>query len=48
MNTPIKVLLDNQVVFLCCKGCLKKAQDQPQEILEKVQKLKAKSISAGK
>ncbi|HYV37553.1 MAG TPA: efflux RND transporter periplasmic adaptor subunit [Gemmataceae bacterium] len=48
MNTPVKVLLDNQVVFLCCRGCLKKAQDQPQETLEKVQKLKAKTISTSK
>ncbi len=48
MGVPIKVMLDDQPVFLCCDGCKKQAQDHPQETLAKVQKLKeGKSRSSG-
>jgi hypothetical protein len=48
MGVPVKVMLDNQPVFLCCDGCKKQAQDHPQETLAKVQKLKeGKSRSSG-
>ena len=40
MGVPVKVMLENQPVFLCCDGCKKQAQDHPQETLAKVQKLK--------
>jgi Cu(I)/Ag(I) efflux system membrane fusion protein len=48
MGVPVKVMLENQPVFLCCDGCKKQAQDHPQETLAKVQKLKeGKSPSSG-
>ena len=40
MGTPVKVVLAGRTVFLCCDGCKKKAQDNPQETLAKVKKLK--------
>jgi hypothetical protein len=48
MGVPVKVMLENQPVFLCCDGCKKQAQEHPQETLAKVQKLKeGKSRSSG-
>jgi hypothetical protein len=40
MGVPVKVMLENQPVFLCCDGCKKQAQDNPKETLAKVRKLK--------
>src|SRR5262249_14959114 len=40
MGVPVKVMIENQPVFLCCEGCRKQAQESPQETLEKVKKLK--------
>jgi hypothetical protein len=40
MGVPVKVMLENQPVFLCCAGCKKQAQENPNETLAKVQKLK--------
>ena len=40
MGVPIKVELKGQPVFLCCQGCLKEAKANPNEILEKVKRLK--------
>lgn len=39
MGVPVKVMLDNQPVFLCCDGCKKAAENNPQETLAKVKKL---------
>lgn len=41
MGTPVKIELEGQSVFLCCKGCEKEAKANPQETLAKVEKLKA-------
>jgi hypothetical protein len=41
MGKPYKVMLNDQPVFLCCKGCVKKAQADPEKTLAKVQALKA-------
>jgi Cu(I)/Ag(I) efflux system membrane fusion protein len=46
MGTPIKVVLDGQPVFLCCKGCQKTAQDKPQEMLAKIEGFKHRQPSA--
>jgi hypothetical protein len=40
MGVPIRLVIDNQPVFICCDGCKKAAQDNPQETLAKVKKLK--------
>jgi hypothetical protein len=39
MGTPVRVDLQGQAVFLCCKGCVKKALANPAATLAKVQKL---------
>jgi uncharacterized protein (TIGR03000 family) len=43
MGVPVKVMVKGQPVFLCCEACVKKAQSNPDQTLEKVQKLKAKN-----
>jgi hypothetical protein len=40
MGTPIKLILDNQIVFVCCSGCVKAAKAKPEETLQKVRSLK--------
>jgi hypothetical protein len=44
MGTPIKIMIQDQPVFLCCKGCTKKAQSNPDQTLAKVKELKAKGV----
>jgi uncharacterized protein (TIGR03000 family) len=46
MGVPVKVTLKGQDVFLCCEACMKKAQSNPDQTLERVQKLKAKGVAA--
>jgi hypothetical protein len=43
MGVPVKVLIKDQPVFLCCKGCTKQAQKDPDKTLDKVKELKAKN-----
>jgi len=40
MGVPIKLVIDNQPVFICCEGCKKAALENPQETLTKVKQLK--------
>jgi hypothetical protein len=42
MGPPIKVMVNAQPVFVCCKGCEKKALSNPDKTLAKVAELKAK------
>jgi hypothetical protein len=44
MGKPVKVMVKDQPVFLCCDSCTKKATADPDKTLEQVEKLK----SAGK
>ena len=46
MGAPIKVTIKDQPVFLCCKGCRRKALADPDKTLAKVEGLKAK-VKAG-
>jgi hypothetical protein len=41
MGKPIKVMLKDQPVFLCCKHCEKHAKADPDKTLAQVKKLKA-------
>lgn len=41
MGTPLKVMVDGQPVFLCCKGCQRRALANPQKTLATVEQLKA-------
>jgi hypothetical protein len=46
MGMPFKVLVQDQPVFLCCKGCAKTAQKNPDQTLAKVKELKAKAAGS--
>jgi hypothetical protein len=46
MGVPVKVLVKGQPVFLCCKGCRKKALADPDRTLARVDELRRKN--AGK
>jgi hypothetical protein len=40
MGVPVKLLIENQPVFVCCEGFSKTARENPLETLAKVKKLK--------
>jgi hypothetical protein len=42
MGMPIKVTIEGQPVFLCCKGCQKAALADPTKTLARVKELKEK------
>ena len=46
MGVPVKLVIDNQPVFICCNGCKKEAQGNPVETLAKVKKLTANSAAS--
>jgi hypothetical protein len=43
MGAPVKIMVKDQPVFLCCKSCEKKALADPDKTLAKVKELKAKA-----
>ena len=43
MGTPLKLDIKGQPVFVCCKGCRKKAEADPDKTLAKAEELKAKA-----
>ncbi len=47
MGVPIKLMIQEQPVFLCCKGCEKGALVNPQKTLDDVATLKARAKGAG-
>ncbi len=46
MGAPIKLELDGKSVFLCCKGCVAKAQANPAATLAKVEELRHAGMEA--
>jgi hypothetical protein len=46
MGTPFKVMVNDQPVFLCCKGCRKKALAEPEKTLARVKELKSKAAGS--
>jgi hypothetical protein len=46
MGTPIKVMVNDQPIFVCCAGCSKKAVANPEKTLVVVAELKAKVAEA--
>jgi len=44
MGTPVKEMVNNQAVFLCCESCEKKALANPAATLKKVEALRAKAV----
>ena len=47
MGTPLKLIVNEQPVFVCCKGCEKKAKSNPDKTLAKVAELKTKVQAEG-
>jgi len=45
MGPPLKLDIKGRPVFVCCKGCRKKAEADPDKTLAKVEELKAKAKS---
>jgi len=45
MGAPLKLDIKGKPVFVCCKGCKKKAEADPDKTLAKVEELKAKAIA---
>jgi len=45
MGVPVKVMLEDQPVFLCCKSCDKRAKDNPAKTLARAKEFKAKGPS---
>lgn len=43
MGPPLKLDIKGQPVFVCCKGCRKKAEADPDKTLKKVEQLKSKA-----
>ena len=48
MGPPIKLMIKGQPVFICCKGCRKQAEADPDKTLAKVKELKAKAAAEAK
>jgi hypothetical protein len=46
MDMPHKIMVKGQPVFLCCGGCKKKAEADPDRTLAKVEELKKKAAAA--
>jgi hypothetical protein len=45
MGPPVKLTIKGEPVFVCCKGCKKSAEANPDETLAKLKELKAKAKS---
>jgi multidrug efflux pump subunit AcrA (membrane-fusion protein) len=43
MGVPVKLLIKDQPVFICCKGCADEAREHAEQTLAKVAELKAKA-----
>ena len=48
MGAPVKVTIDGQPVFVCCKSCSKKATANPKATLASVKKLKKVAAALAK
>jgi hypothetical protein len=46
MNTPVKLTIKGQPVFICCGNCKTEAEADPDATLKKVEALKAKKRAA--
>ncbi len=48
MGKPIKVMIEDQPVFLCCEGCAKTAEEDADTTLATVKELKSANAPAAK
>ena len=47
MGVPIKVMVNDQPVFVCCSSCIKSATKDPDKTLQKVNLLKESNSKKG-
>ncbi len=47
MGPPIKLTIKGQPVFICCKGCQKKAEADSDKTIAKLEELMAKKMQKG-
>jgi hypothetical protein len=45
MGKPVKVVLKGESVFLCCKACVRSANKNPDETIQKAKELREKAAS---
>lgn len=45
MGPPMKLDIQGQSVFICCKGCKKRAEAEPDRTLARVEELKRKKLT---
>jgi len=43
MGPPVKVIVEGEPVFLCCKGCEQDVRENPEQMLAKVRKLRGEA-----
>lgn len=46
MGTPVKLVIEGQLVFLCCSGCKRQALANPQRTWKTVEKLKRATVAS--
>lgn len=42
MGAPVRIMMEGQPLFLCCKGCVDEAREDPKKTLKRVEELKAR------
>ena len=47
-GVPVKIMIKDQPVFLCCKGCIDHARKNPDQTLTRVKELQAKAKAEDK
>ena len=47
-GVPVKILIQDQPVFLCCKSCVNQAKKNPDRTLARVKELQAKAKAENK
>ena len=48
MAVPVKIMIQDQPVFLCCKSCIDQARKNPDQTLARVKELQAKAKAEDK
>ncbi|HKA08067.1 MAG TPA: efflux RND transporter periplasmic adaptor subunit, partial [Gemmataceae bacterium] len=46
MGKPVKLMLNGQPVFVCCKSCVKQAETEPAKTLQRVEDMRTKRAAA--
>lgn len=48
MGPPVKVIVEGEAVFLCCKGCERDVRENPEQMLAKARKLRGEGNEPSK